>query len=294
MQSYRRFLEIDGWGDENSLVEIVSAPLANTVSWRGGTEKGPEAILEASDTLELFDDELLQDTYRIGIATQPPLTLAECSSEAACRIIGSEIAGVLSRGHFPVLLGGEHTVSLPAILACREVYPNLHVVQIDAHLDLRERYGDDPFSHACVMRRVHEAGISFSQAGIRSISREEWLFLTQQGLRPWTMSRIRQVPAWIEEVVAAIDGPVYLTIDVDGLDASIMPATGTPEPGGLDWWQLTALIAALAARHTVVGLDFVEFSPLHGAHHAAYTAAKLVYRSLGYIFKDKLPDGSTA
>jgi len=294
MQSYRRFLEIDGWGDENSLVEIVSAPLANTVSWRGGTEKGPEAILEASDTLELFDEELLQDTFRIGIMTQPPLELAGCSSEKACRRIGSAIAGVLSRGHFPVLLGGEHTVSLPAILACRDVYPDLHVVQIDAHLDLRESYGDDMLSHACVMRRVHEAGIPFCQIGIRSISREEWQFVKQQGLRPWTMALIRKVPAWIDEVVGAIDGPVYLTIDVDGLDASVMPATGTPEPAGLDWWQLTALIAAIAARHPVVGLDCVEFSPLPGAHHAAYTAAKLLYRSLGYIFKDKLPDGAVA
>lgn len=287
MKGHRGFLEKDGWGDEDSLVEIVSAPLANTVSWHGGTEKGPEAILDASDTLELFDDELLQDTFRIGMRTLPPLPLSGLSSEEACQSIGASVRGVLQRRHFPVLLGGEHTVSFPAVLACREFFPDLHVVQIDAHLDLRDRYGDDPLSHACVMRRIYEAKIPFSQVGIRSISREEWQFVSEKGLKPWTMAAIQKRPDWIEEVVQEIAGPVYLTIDVDGLDSSIMPATGTPEPGGLDWWQLTGLIAAIASRHQVVGLDCVEFSPLPGAHHAAYTAAKLVYRCLGYIFREK-------
>jgi agmatinase len=288
MTEYRRFLEKAGWGGEESKVEILSASLANTVSWKGGTEKGPAAILEASDTLELFDDELFQDTYCIGIHTPPPLMVENLPSEEACRIIGAEVDQVLKKKRFPVLLGGEHTVTLPAVVACRQYFPDLHVVQIDAHLDLREQYEDDPLSHACVMRRLFEQGIPFTQVGIRSISREEWQFAKKHLLTPWTMSVVRSDPRWVDKVLDEIHGPVYLTLDVDGLDSSIMPATGTPEPGGLDWWQVTGFIKELAARHRIVGMDCVEFSPLPGAHHASYTAAKLIYRVLGYIFQGRL------
>lgn len=284
MADHQRFLEEAGWGGEGSRVEVLSAPLANTVSWKGGTDQGPAAILAASDTLELFDDELLIDTYRIGLATLPPLMLSRQSSKEACAIIEKAVAGVLARGRFPVLLGGEHTVTVPAVAACSKRFDNLHVLQVDAHLDLRDRYLGDPLSHACVMRRLDELGLDFTQVGIRSISREEWEFVEAKGLRPFTMQRLRSEADWIEQVIGRIKGPVYLTIDVDGLDAQVMPATGTPEPGGLSWWQLTDLVRAVASRHQVVAMDCVEFSPIEGAHHAAYTAAKLIYRCLGYIF----------
>ena len=168
-------------------------------------------------------------------------------------------------------------------------YPNLHVLQIDAHLDLRDQYLDDPLSHACVMRRIDDLGLDFTQVGIRSISREEWQFVVRKGLKPYTMNRIQAEQNWIAEVAGQIKGPLYLTIDVDGLDAAVMPATGTPEPGGLSWRQLTDLLREIAARHRIVAMDCVEFSPIEGAHHAAYTAAKLVYRCLGYIFGERVP-----
>ena len=191
MTEFQRFLEPAGRGGDDSLVEILSAPLANTVSWKAGTDRGPEAILAASDTLELFDDELLIDTYRIGLTTRPPLALFGLPSEAACPVIEKAVAGVLARQHFPVLFGGEHTVTVPAVSACMKYFDKLHVLQIDAHLDLRDRYQGDALSHACVMRRLHGLGLDFTQVGIRSISREEWQFVEEQGLKPFTMSRIR-------------------------------------------------------------------------------------------------------
>lgn len=289
MTEYPRFLEQEGWGGDDSTVEILPVPLANTVSWKTGTDLGPAAILAASDTLELFDDELLIDTYRIGVATLAPLKFSGLSSEEACAAIKQAVAGILARERFPVLLGGEHTVSFPAVAACRECYGDLHVLQIDAHLDLRDRYLGDPLSHACVMRRISGLDLGFTQVGIRSISREEWHVVERQGLKPFTMRRIRSEEDWIAKVVDHIKGAVYLTIDVDGLDAAVMPATGTPEPGGLSWWQLTDLLRAVAAHHRIVAMDCVEFSPVEGAHHAAYTAAKLVYRCLGYIFGSRVP-----
>lgn len=289
MTTYQRFLEQAGWGGGDSLVEILPAPLAKTVSWKTGTDQGPAAILAASDTLELFDDELLIDTYKIGLSTLAPLPLSGLTSKEACAAIEKEVAGILARDRFPVLLGGEHTISLPAVAACRALYSDLHVLQIDAHLDLRDHYQGDPLSHACVMRRISDLGLEFTQVGIRSFSREEWRFVVAQDLKPFTMSRIQSEPDWITRVVRHIKGPVYVTIDVDGLDAAVMPATGTPEPGGLSWRQLTDLLRIVAVHHRIVAMDCVEFSPVEGAHHAAYTAAKLVYRCLGYIFGDRLP-----
>jgi len=194
--------------------------------------------------------------------------------------VATELAG----GMFPVLLGGEHTVTVPAVQACLAQYPDLHVVQIDAHLDLRDQYEDNPNSHACVMRRLDELGVPFTQIGIRSFSREEYELVQRKGWHPFFMHRIHAEADWIEQVCAGIKGPVYLTCDVDGLDPAIMPATGTPEPDGLTWRETIGLLREISRRHRIVGMDFVEFSPQPGAEHAAFTVAKLIYRTLGYIF----------
>jgi len=267
-------------------IAVISAPLAKTLSWGGGTEFGPRAILDASPALEVFDDELLQDTVQAGIITRPPLALADCDLAEACQRVQAAVAQELAAGLFPVLLGGEHTVSGPAVAALRDQYPDLHVVQVDAHLDLRASYDGTPLSHACVMRRVVEQGVPFSQVGIRSFSGEEWQLVRERGWRPFTMARIHQEADWLEQLLAEIRGPVYLTIDVDGLDPAIMPATGTPEPDGLSWRQVTALTRALAAgKPGLVGMDVVELAPRPGFEHAAFTAAKLIYRTLGYVVK---------
>lgn len=267
-------------------ITILSAPLASSVSWLGGTELGPRAIIDASPALEVFDDELLSETVRLGIATRPVPDFTTITATEACRQIEAAVAEELAGGMFPVLLGGEHTVTVPAVQACLARYPDLHVVQIDAHLDLRDQYDDNPNSHACVMRRLADLGIPFTQIGIRSFSREEYELVQAKGWRPFFMHRIHAEADWVEQVCAGIKGPVYFTCDVDGLDPAIMPATGTPEPDGLTWRETIGLLRGIARHHRIVGMDFVEFSPRPGAEHAAFTVAKLIYRTLGYIFQE--------
>jgi agmatinase len=266
-------------------IAILSAPLASSVSWLGGTELGPQAIIDASPALEVFDDELLTETVRLGIATRSAPDFTAKTAAEACRQIRNAVAGELAGGMFPILLGGEHTVTVPAVEACLARYPDLHVVQIDAHLDLRQEYEGNENSHACVMRRLDDLGIPFTQIGIRSFSKEEYELVQRRGLRPFFMQRIRSEPDWIVQVCAGINGPVYLTCDVDGLDPAIMPATGTPEPEGLTWRETIDLLREIARNHRIVGMDFVEFSPRPGAEHAAFLVAKLIYRALGYVFR---------
>ena len=272
-------------GPEKRII-ILSAPLASSVSWLGGTELGPQAIIDASPALEVFDDELLSETVRLGIATRPAPNFTAITATEACRQIEQAVAEELAGGMFPVLLGGEHTVTVPAVQACLAQYPDLHVVQIDAHLDLRQEYEGNENSHACVMRRLDDLEVPFTQIGIRSFSKEEYDLVQAKGWRPFFMPRIHAEADWIEQVCAGIKGPVYLTCDVDGLDPTIVPATGTPEPDGLTWRETIDLLRVLAHNHRIVGMDFVEFSPRPGAEHAAFTVAKLIYRTLGYIFQE--------
>ncbi len=287
--SFPPFLEPLGRARDlaHARVVVLPAPLEMTVSWLPGTGRGPEAICAASHTLELFDDELLQETWKVGIVTHERLAFPAGGPAAAVATVEAAVAEILGlppldgRRRLPVVLGGEHTVTVGAVRACSRAYPGLHVLQVDAHLDLRDTYEGSPYSHACVMRRVADMGLGFTQVGIRSIASEEWELVCRRGWQPYTMQRIRGQEGWIEAVAAAIAGPVYLTIDVDGLDPAVIPATGTPEPGGLDWFQVTGLIRAVAARSPIVGIDCVELAPRPGLEHAAYAAAKLVYRAIG-------------
>ncbi len=281
-----RFIDEDPTSLSEKKVAIISAPLANTVSWVGGTEHGPAALLKASLAVEALDDELLRETWQVGIDVREPLALDGLSSEAALARICEAVRRELRQGRFPVVLGGEHTVTVAAAAACASQFAGLHVVQIDAHLDMRESYGGSSLSHACVMRRLHDLGLPCTQVGIRSFSPGELDFLGHDRPGVFTTERIRREPDWVEQVCGRINGPVYLTLDVDGFDPAIMPATGTPEPDGLSWHQVTSLFRALAARHRLVGMDVVELAPCPGAHHAVFTAAKILYRTLGYIFKE--------
>lgn len=281
-----RFIDEDPTTISEKKVSIISAPLAETVSWIGGTDQGPDALLQASLAVEALDDELLRETWRIGIEVCEPLQLDGLSSEVALQQICTAVRQELRQGRFPVVLGGEHTVTVPAVAACASQFPGLHVVQIDAHLDLRESYHGSSLSHACVMRRLADLGLPFTQVGIRSFSPGELEFLGPDRPGVFTSERIRREPDWVEQVCSRINGPVYITLDVDGFDPAVMPATGTPEPDGLSWHQVTNLFRALAAHHQIVGMDVVELAPCPGAHHAVFTAAKILYRTLGYIFKD--------
>lgn len=205
--------------------------------------------------------------------------------EAVC----GETESVLQKGCLPILIGGEHTISIAGVAACLRHYPNLCVVQIDAHLDLRDEYNNQWLNHACTMRRIADFSVPFFQIGIRSFSKEEWYLCKSQKWSPWTQERIRNHPDWHDQLGKEIDErPVYLTFDFDSLDPAVLPATGTPEPDGLSWRSATHLLHYLCSHTNIIGADFVEFSPAVGPAYGAFTAAKLIYRTIGYIFSNRI------
>ncbi len=266
---------------------VIPLPYDGTATWRTGARDGPAAIIEASQALELFDEQLLFSPCKVGIATLEPLEPDARGPEYQVAAVSRHLAPVIRDGKFPVALGGEHSLTLGCVEAFGEASaPDepLSVLQIDAHADLRDVYQNSRFSHACVMRRVLEK-CPVVQVGVRSFSEEEHEFMVQNGLETFTMDRIRSDPGWIFKVVEALSGRVYLTIDLDGLDPSICPGVGTPEPGGLDWHQVLDLLGALFSSRRVVGADVVECSPLPGHHSSEYLAARLVYKLVAQRFK---------
>lgn len=265
---------------------VLPVPLERTTTYARGTRKGPCAILEASRNMELFDEELGLETYRqIGIATLEEMDTEAGSLESVLAHIRTTVSGLLEEGKFPVLLGGEHSLTPPAVSAAARKFADLSVLQIDAHADLRESYQDNPHSHACTLRRVVEICPAV-QVGIRSLSQEEAADIPKLKTKIFWAKDIVGQPAgqWAGEVVKALSPHVYLTIDLDGFDPSILPATGTPEPGGLSWEQVTHLLRTVTRQHTLVGMDVVELLPTPGFHASEFLAAKLIYRVLGYVF----------
>lgn len=271
---------------EKARAVILPVPLERTTTYARGTRKGPCAIIEASRNVETYDEELRAETYKsIGIHTLEEMETEEGPLERVLADIRTSVAGLLADGKLPVLLGGEHSLTPPAVSAVARKFPDLSVLQIDAHADLRESYQGNSNSHACAMRRVVEICPAV-QVGIRSLSAEEAAALPKLKTKiHWAHDLAgRAASEWAEQVVAELSANVYVTIDVDGLDPSIMPATGTPEPGGLTWEQVTTLARAVARWRRIVALDVVELLPTTGLHAADFLAAKLIYRILGYIF----------
>ena len=271
---------------ENARAVIFPAPLERTTSYEHGTRNGPAAILEASRNMELYDEEFDAEIYKqIGIATLPAIdTGAGTLDDVLAELFEAE-SGLFDEGKFPVTLGGEHSLTPPLVRAAARKYENLSVLQIDAHADLRDEYLGNPNSHACAMRRVLEICPAV-QVGIRSLSVEEAREIPRLKTKIYWAKDIARAPleSWIGKVAADLTPNVYLTVDLDGFDPSIIPATGTPEPGGLDWYQVTALIREVARERKIVGMDVVELLPQPGQHASDFFAAKLIYKSLGYIF----------
>ncbi len=261
---------------------VVPAPFDATASYGAGARLGPSRIIEASCQLELFDEELLQEPWKAGIFTDMALDMPVIP-EKAVEMVHDAVEAVLSSGKVPVLLGGDHSVSIGAIRAVSEHLGPLDILQLDAHTDLRDKYQGSPYSHACVMQRVWDLGNPI-QVGIRSLSRREWEFLNSKGKRPVFARDIKEdFPRALERILDALTGrPLYITIDVDCLDPSVMPATGTPEPGGLSWRELTGILKEVIGRSGLAGLDVVELAPVPGLHHCEFTAARLIYRVIGY------------
>lgn len=271
---------------DTARVTIIPAPLEYSVCYIKGTEHGPQAILDASSQMELYDEELDCCPIEIGVYTHPALNYRGMNHADALHITGQAVREVLERGQLPFTLGGEHSLSAPPIAAVREFFPDLTVVHIDAHGDLRDEYEGTPLSHASIERRVVDMGIPLTEIGIRSFSPEEAKFMQTQPnvaiVWGYQMAKGSATIPW-----ERLSKHTYVTIDLDALDPSEMPAVGTPEPGGLHWYQLLDLFRELCRRTTIVGMDVVELCPMEGQTRADFLAAKLVYKMIGYRFCDK-------
>ncbi|HSC28514.1 MAG TPA: agmatinase [Vicinamibacterales bacterium] len=268
---------------DDSKVVILPCPVERTTTYGAGTRHGPHEILQASSHMELWDEEVGVDVHGIGIFTlpgmEPPIgELAPLMDEI--RRVATEI---LCRGKFLVTLGGEHSITPPLVAAAAAAHPGLTVLQIDAHADLRDTYMGTRHNHACAMRRVLEHA-RITQVGIRSLSAEEAAVAESLDTSIFYDATMRQHAGWIDTVVDTLGDPVYVTIDVDGLNPAIMPSTGTPEPGGLSWPEILALLRATIYRRRVVACDIVELSPIPGLNAPNFLCARLVYKILTYRF----------
>ena len=275
-------------------VYVLPAPYEHTSSYILGSDRGPSAIIEASQQVELYDETLRHEPYREwgGVATAATLDLHGRVDGEAVQSIQDFVQSHVGLGKFLVTLTGEHTGALGAIRAHATTYPRMCVLQIDAHGDLRHAYQGNPYSHASVMARVVQDGLSLIQVGVRSISPEE-IELIEKTPRIKTFFAAAildpsgpyegRAARWIPDVLAACTGPIYLTFDCDGLDASLVPALGTPEPGGLGWYDTLALVTALANGPGIVGMDISEIAPIEGFVAPQFSIARLIYRILGRI-----------
>jgi agmatinase len=271
---------------DDSAVVILPIPVDRTTSYVPGTRNGPREILIASSHMELWDEEVGADVHGVGIFTMPEMELPFGELEPLMAEIRRVASEVLARDKFLVALGGEHSITPPLVAAAAARSRGLSVLQIDAHADLRDCYMGTPHNHACAVRRALEYA-PVTQVGIRSLSAEEAQALPSLNTTIFYDATMRRDPHWIDRVVDTLSETVYITIDVDGLDPAIMPATGTPEPGGLSWYEILALLRATIARKTVVACDVVELSPLPGLVAPNFLCAKLIYKILTYRFSDR-------
>jgi len=261
---------------------VIPVPYDLTSTYQSGSRQGPAAILAASANMELYDEELRKVTYLEGIFTASPIEVDARGPDRMIGAIRQVVSDVLMDKKIPVLLGGEHSVTLGAVQAVQAAFPDLTVLQLDAHADLRESYQGTPFSHACIARRIQEF-CPLVQAGIRSLSEEEAIFMKEGTIKTFSADFILDEPAWIDKICEHLTGDVYITIDLDVLDPAFMPSTGTPEPGGVSWREVLRLVRGVAKKCRVRGFDVVELSPIPGHVAPDFLAAKLIYRIMGYL-----------
>lgn len=273
---------------DSARILILPVSYEGTVSYGTGTGAGAMAIVDASRNMELYEEETDAEVYKLGIHTLREFTPRETPEAMMADLYGYS-KKLLELDKFICMLGGEHSVSAPIIKAHHEKFDNLSVLQIDAHADLRDDYDGTPHSHASIMARiVKDLRIPSVQVGIRSVSGDEARAL-KAGLPTkifWARDIVGKTD-WIDEAVDSLTENVYLTIDIDGLDPSLVPTTGTPEPGGLGWYDTLTLIRKLAEKKRVVGMDLVEYSYVANYDSPAFLCSKLVYKSLAYIFRDE-------
>lgn len=269
---------------ETAAVAILPVPYDRTSTWKKGADRGPEALLEASTQVELYDIETASQVWQQGIATLAPV-LCSGPPEDLVPQVELRVGEVLDRGQLPVVLGGEHSVTIGAVFAAADRFADLSVLQIDAHADTRDSYEGSRFNHACVMARARDR-CPIVQVGIRSLDVSELAALDRD--RIFFAHTLEEGKlAWMDQVVARLTERVYLTIDLDAFDPSLLPATGTPEPGGLSWRTVNELVRKVARDRQIVGFDVVELLPSAGQHASAFVAAKLVYRILSMVLSQR-------
>lgn len=262
---------------------VLPIPYDSTVSFQTGTRGGPRAILTASQQVELFDEEYGREFSGVGIATLDPVAPEMAGPEVMHESIFTAARPIVADGKFLIGLGGEHSVTSGLVRAVLKKYRKLSVLQIDAHADLRDKYEGTPYSHASVMRRVVDMGVRVVGVGIRNYSLEEHRFMQRKKIAPITVREARSNVDWIEQAVERLSEHVFVTIDIDGFDPAYAPGTGTPEPGGLDWFQVTDLLKATAIFRTIVAADVVEVIPLPGSMQTEFLAAKLIYKLIAHV-----------
>jgi agmatinase len=286
-----------GLGEEFSSLEraqavVLPVPYDFSTTYQGGARWGPRAILAASQNMELWDDEV-GATYRAGIHTLPEVEPTALGPEAMAARVERAVGWILDQGKLPAMLGGEHSITAGAVRAAVRRFDGLSVLQFDAHADMRDSYLDSPYSHACVMRRVREHVPAVS-VGIRSFSEEEVAHLQAHPVPIWSTRAFRALGGRWGPILDALSETVFVTFDLDALDPSVLPATGTPEPGGLDWYEAVDLIGALSKRSRIVGFDVVELAPLPGQPASDFLAARLTYRLIGMALASRSAGGRKA
>lgn len=265
---------------DKAKVAILPIPFDGTSTWGKGADKGPRALIQASMNMELYDIETKSEPYRVGIFTSQPVEAANTSEmvEEGYRAVKA----LLDDNKFVVTLGGEHSISYPPIKAHAEKFPKMSVLQLDAHTDMRDSFHGDKHNHACVMARAKEVSDNIIQVGIRSVDKGEYKNIDES--KVFYAEDIAGKTGWIEKVLNLLGDNVYITVDLDVFDPAYLPATGTPEPGGLNWYEVITLLKTVISKRNVVGFDLVELAP--SPHHPAsdFLAARLVYKVLGYKF----------
>lgn len=267
----------------SAAIAIVPVPYDETSTYIKGADRGPDAIMEASPNLEFYDIETNSDIRSLGICTLEPVT-EKSSPEALVIAVREKISALIKENKFPVVVGGNHTVSIGAFRAAASAYSDLSILQLDAHSDLRQEYENSPLNHACAMARAKDVA-RIVQVGIRSMSSEELPYADWSNIYP--AHRLRYDKSLYGKAMESLTRNVYITIDLDVFDPSLMPSTGTPEPGGPDYFELMHFLRDVAVTRNIVGFDVVELCPDPGNKMPDFVAARVIYQLLSYIFHDR-------
>ncbi|MFH1199738.1 MAG: agmatinase [Candidatus Micrarchaeota archaeon] len=281
------FPGVDPVSFEKAKAIVIPVPYDSTTSWHAGARHGPSAIIAASRWLETYDEELKYEAVGVGFHTLDELEPDYSSPEKMASVVASVVGSVLDAKKFPLMLGGEHSISAGAFSALKKCRPKASVLYFDAHPDLREEFEGTRFGHACAARRGLGLGLKIAQVGIRSVSEEDAGVYKKnpQSVRPFYAF---EKDGWdIAKITDFLSGEVYVSFDVDAFDSSLMPATGTPEPGGLSWHDAMRVLAAVSGVKKIIGADVVELSPRPGLHACDFLCAKLAYKIASYAFAPK-------